>query len=60
MTGGLAMDSSTIDNAHTRAICDEIGERLRALLKSSTPDETADLDDNLHQFFPQPGEASDD
>ena len=44
------MDSPTIHDPHTRAICDEIGERLRTLLKSSMPDETADLDDKLRQF----------
>jgi hypothetical protein len=44
------MDSPTIDETHTRAICDEIAERLRTLLKSSTPDETVDLDDELRQF----------
>lgn len=44
------MDSLTIDDVHTRAICEEIGERLRTLLKSSTPDETTDLDDKLDQL----------
>ena len=44
------MDSPGIEDMHTRAICEEIGERLRALLKSSTPDETRDLDDKLDQL----------
>jgi hypothetical protein len=50
LTNGKTMESPTIDDTHIRAICDEIGERLRALLKSSTPDETADLDDKLERF----------
>ncbi|WP_298257047.1 hypothetical protein [Bradyrhizobium sp.] len=44
------MDNPTIHDTHTSAICDEIGERLRTLLKSSTPDEPADLDDKLRQL----------
>jgi hypothetical protein len=44
------MDTATIDNTHTRAICDEIGERLRTLLRSSMPENKADLDDKLHQL----------
>jgi hypothetical protein len=44
------MDNPGIDDMHTRAICEEIGERLRTLLKSSTPDETTDLHDKLDQF----------
>ena len=39
------MDSPTIDNTQTRAICDEIGERLRILLKSTAHD-----NDNEHGF----------
>jgi hypothetical protein len=49
-TGGLAMDSPVIDNTQTRAICDEIGERLRTLLKLPTPDETPDFDDKIDQL----------
>jgi hypothetical protein len=48
--GGLAMDIATIDHLHTRAICDEIGERLRTLLSSTAPDDRADLDDKLDQL----------
>jgi hypothetical protein len=44
------MDSPRIDDTHTRAICDEIGERLRTLLKSSTHGETRDVDDRLDQL----------
>jgi hypothetical protein len=44
------MDSATIDNTHTRAICDEIGERLRTLLRSSVPEDKAELDDKLDQL----------
>jgi hypothetical protein len=44
------MDNSTIDTAHTRAICDEIGERLQTLLRSSTTDDAADFDGKLHQL----------
>jgi hypothetical protein len=44
------MDSPGIDDLHTRAICHEIGERLRMLLKSSTPDDTTDLEDKLDQL----------
>ena len=45
------MNSLTIDDTHTRAICDEIGERLRALLNSSAPRGTTDLDDRLRALF---------
>lgn len=51
------MGSPTIHDPHTRAICDEIGERLRTLLKSSTPEEPADLDDKLRQFSDDEAEA---
>ncbi len=44
------MDSPGIDDVHTRAICDEISERLRTLLKSSTPDGAIELDDKLGEF----------
>jgi hypothetical protein len=44
------MDSATIDNTHTRAICDEIGERLRTLLRSPVPEDMADLDDKLDRL----------
>jgi hypothetical protein len=50
LTNGLAMDSPAIDNAQTRAICDEIGERLRALLKSPVSRETPDLEEKLRQL----------
>jgi hypothetical protein len=32
-----------IDSSHCRAICDEIGERLRAILARETPDMPAQL-----------------
>ena len=38
------MDGPTIDNMQTRAICDEIGERLRILLKSVAPDNDNERD----------------
>ncbi len=41
------IDSATIDDTHSRAICDEIGERLRMLLKTSISGETTDLDEKL-------------
>jgi hypothetical protein len=44
------MDRPRIDDTHSRAICDEIGERLRTLLKSSTPGDTTHLDDRLDQL----------
>jgi hypothetical protein len=44
------MDSPVIDNTHTRAICDEIGERLRTLLKSTAPDERPDFDGKIDQL----------
>jgi hypothetical protein len=44
------MHSPTIDETHTRAICEEIGERLRTLLKSSIPDEMTAFDDKLHEL----------
>jgi hypothetical protein len=43
------MDSPTIDHTQTRAICDEIGERLRILLKSPAVDEQ-DFDDKIDQL----------
>ena len=45
------MDRPGLDDIHTRAICEEIGERLRTLLKSSMPGETTDFDDRLREFF---------
>ena len=45
------MDSPGLDDIHTRAICEEIGERLRTLLKSSTPLDATDFDDRLREFF---------
>ena len=44
------MDSPRIDDMHTRAICDEIGERLRTLLRSSAPDDRTHLEDKLDQL----------
>lgn len=51
------MDSPTIDDTHSRAICDEIGERLRTLMKSSVPEEPVDLDDKLRQISDGEAEA---
>ncbi len=51
------MERATIDDTNTRAICDEIGERLRTLMKSSMTDETADLDHKLHQLLTQQGDG---
>ena len=44
------MDNPAIDNIQTRAICDEIGERLRTLLTSPTPDEGQVFDDKIDQL----------
>ena len=44
------MDSPVIDDTQTRAICDEIGERLRMLLRLPMPEDRADLDDRLDQL----------
>jgi hypothetical protein len=44
------MDSATIDSTHTRAICDEIGERLRTILRPPVPEDKADLDDKLDRL----------
>lgn len=52
------MDSPAIDDTHTRAICDEIGERLRTLMRSSTPGEITDLEDKLDQFSDGPAELT--
>ena len=46
----FAMDRPTIDDTHNRAICDEIGERLRALLRASTLEEAPDLDGKVHEL----------
>ena len=48
--GGLAMNSHTIDHRHSRAICDEVGERLRVQLKPPPAEEKTDLDDKLNQL----------
>ena len=47
------MDSPMLDDTQTRAICDEIGERLRILLKSTTPDNDneRDFDEKLQELF---------
>lgn len=52
------MDSPGIDDIHTRAICDEIGERLRTLLRPSTPADATELDDKLDQLIPWHREGS--
>lgn len=52
------MDSARLDDTHTRAICDEIGERLRTLLKSSTPGDATDLEDKLDQLVSWQREGS--
>jgi hypothetical protein len=44
------MDSHAIDHTHSRAICDEVGERLRTQLKPILPEEKTDLDDKLDQL----------
>ena len=51
------MDSPVLDDIHTRAICEEIGERLRALLNSSAPRDTTDFDDRLREFFDSEAEG---
>ena len=51
------MNSLAIDDTPTRAICDEIGERLRALLNSSAPRDTTDLDDRLRALFDSDAEG---
>jgi hypothetical protein len=54
--GDLAMDNLAIDSLQTRAICDEIGERLRVLLKSPVPDEIPELEEKLDQLLAQQGD----
>jgi len=44
------MDSATIDSTHTRAICDEIGERLRTLLRSPMPEDKEEFEDKLDRL----------
>ncbi|SHN83420.1 hypothetical protein [Bradyrhizobium erythrophlei] len=44
------MDSPVIDDTQTRAICDEIGERLRTLLKSPANDDTPDFEGKIDQL----------
>ncbi len=44
------MDNLAIDHTQTRAICDEIGERLRILLKPAQPDLEQDLNDTIDQL----------
>ena len=51
------MDNPVIDHTQTRAICDEIGERLRTLLKSPANDNTPDFYDKIDQLrdeLPEP------
>jgi hypothetical protein len=43
------MNNLAIDDTQTRAICDEIGERLRVLLKSTASDERRDFDEKIHR-----------
>jgi hypothetical protein len=53
------MDNPGIDDTQTRAICDEIGERLRILLKPRFAGETPDLfEDRLDQLFLQQTESA--
>ena len=44
------MDNLAIDHTQTRAICDEIGERLRVLLKSPVAETPPDFDDKIDQL----------
>jgi|HubBroStandDraft_3_1064219.scaffolds.fasta_scaffold1216501_2 hypothetical protein len=44
------MDNHTIDHTHSRAICDEVGERLRTQLKPPPPEEKTGLDEKLVQL----------
>jgi hypothetical protein len=50
------MDYATIDETNTRAICDEIGERLKALLKSPESDRATDFEDKIDQLSTQQSE----
>ena len=43
------MDRHYIDHTHSRAICDEIGERLRTQLKLPREERT-DLDDKIDEL----------
>ena len=45
------MKDPTIDSTQARAICEEVGERLRTQLKPSPPDEKTDLDDKLDRLL---------
>ena len=44
------MDDHAIDYTHSRAICDEVGERLRTQLKPPPSDDKADLGQKLHRL----------
>jgi hypothetical protein len=44
------MENLAIDYTQTRAICDEIGERLRILLKSTQPDLRQDFNDTIDRL----------
>jgi hypothetical protein len=44
------MNNLAIDHTQTRAICDEIGERLRILLKSGPPDPQQDFNDKIDRL----------
>ena len=52
------MDSHTIDHTHSRAICDEVAERLRTQLKPPPPPENNDLDDKLDQLAGSEGKSA--
>jgi hypothetical protein len=51
------MNNLAIDDTQTRAICDEIGERLRVLLKSTASDEMPDFEEKLQQLSGELAEA---
>ena len=48
------MDIPAIDETQTRAICDEIGEWLSFLLKSTGSEEKPDFDEKLEQLSSRP------
>ena len=50
------MDNPVIDHTQTRAICDEIGERLRILLRSAPPYPQQDFNDKIDQLRDEPAE----
>jgi hypothetical protein len=59
LINGLAMNDHAIDDTHSRAICEEVGERLQVQLKPPPPDDETDLQQKLARLSDQEATKAD-